>query len=62
MEVPHDIKTDRVVVMDMTGKIVDSRTNAEGKVQFNMSNLANGMYMVQVMYGEDTYRTKLSVQ
>lgn len=62
VEVPHDVKADRIVIMDMTGKIVDSRTNAEGKVQFNMSNLAKGMYMVQVMYGEDTFRTKLSVQ
>ncbi len=62
VEVPHDVKADRIVIMDMTGKIVDSRTNAEGKVQFNMSSLAKGMYMVQVMYGEDTYRTKLTVQ
>jgi len=62
VEIPHDIKADRIIVMDMAGKVIDSKANAEGKVQFNMSGLAKGIYMVQVMYGEDTYRTKLTVQ
>lgn len=62
VEIPHDIKAERIVVMDIAGKVIDSKTNAEGKVQFNMSGLAKGIYMVQVMYGEDTYRTKLTVQ
>ncbi len=62
VEIPHDVKVDKIVVMDITGKVVATKTNVEGNTTFELGDVARGVYMVNIMYGTEVYRTKLTVQ
>jgi hypothetical protein len=37
-----------IEVMDLTGRIVLTNTSSNDKIDFNISNLANGVYYVRV--------------
>ncbi len=37
-----------IEVMDLTGRIVLTNTSSNDKIDFNVSNLANGVYYVRV--------------
>ncbi|OSZ79059.1 hypothetical protein CAP35_12655 [Chitinophagaceae bacterium IBVUCB1] len=62
IEIQHDVKVDKIIVMDVTGKVVATRTNVEGNTKFDLGDVARGVYYVHVMYGTEVFRTKLTVQ
>ncbi|MCX6272190.1 MAG: serine hydrolase [Bacteroidetes bacterium] len=40
-------RNDNVCLMDMTGRLIECKRNTEGQLQFDLSALAPGMYLIQ---------------
>jgi hypothetical protein len=62
VEIPHAFENSEVLIMDMTGKTIERRTASEGRMQFDISGFAKGIYIVTVKSGDEVHRTKVSVQ
>jgi predicted RNA-binding protein with TRAM domain len=65
VEIPATNKSAEITIMDVTGRVIDSRsiTNNEGAaIQFNLSNIAKGIYLVKVNTGGTPYITKVVVR
>ena len=60
LEIQSDISPDRLVICDMTGKIVlDQNTDSK---RVNVAMLASGMYTIQAYAGERKFQAKFVKQ
>lgn len=50
-----------VTLMDMTGRVIESQL-AQGTVNFNFSNLSNGMYVIKVQSDKEVVEYKVTKQ
>jgi hypothetical protein len=50
-----------IAILDLTGKVIEKRSNVKGQQQFNINRVSLGMYMVQITIGKETFRTKISI-
>ncbi len=51
-----------VMVTDISGRVVANTTTEEQKFNLDMSNFAQGVYMLKIITGERTYNEKVIVQ
>ncbi|RYD57597.1 MAG: choice-of-anchor D domain-containing protein [Sphingobacteriales bacterium] len=62
IDMPVGTKNASVLIMDMAGKVIERRVTANTeRMQFDLSNIAKGCYMIQVS-GDRTYRSKIVIQ
>jgi hypothetical protein len=62
VEVPQIEETATVTVMDIQGKVLETRSigaNDNRKVRFDLSTKPYGMYLVDVLYGDQRYHAKI---
>jgi hypothetical protein len=57
-----DASNASIQVLDMTGKIVAQKEGVATKATFDLAGAAKGIYMLQVRYNNEVYRTKISIQ
>jgi hypothetical protein len=50
-----------IAILDLTGKVIEKRSNVKGHQQFHLDRVSLGMYMVQITIGKETFRTKISI-
>lgn len=62
IELPDGVTADKVIVMDIAGKVINAKENATGKTIFDLNKVAKGIYFVQVSYSGEIFRTKISIQ
>jgi hypothetical protein len=66
VEIPAATTGATVTVIDVNGRIVESRNVAAGndvqKVQFNLNGMSKGIHFVQVISGDSRYMTKVLLQ
>ena len=62
VELPSEVKGGQAVIMDMSGKVVSQKSFLpDTKLTFDLSNVAKGMYLIQVQNGENIYRGRVTV-
>jgi hypothetical protein len=62
IDIPATHKEAQITITDLTGKILETRAisdNTGQPVQFSLSNVARGVYLVKVVAGEDSYVEKV---
>jgi len=62
VEIPALYKDAQVMISDLNGKIIERRAiydNNGQPLQFSLSNVARGIYVVKVFAGETTYVEKI---
>ena len=62
VEIPAIHKDAQVVISDLNGKIIERRVvndNDGQPLQFSLSNVARGIYVIKVFAGETTYVEKI---
>jgi hypothetical protein len=63
VELPGDVKGGQAVILDMQGKVVDQKTFLpDSKLTFDLGSVAKGVYLIQVMNGDNIYRSRVVVQ
>jgi hypothetical protein len=65
VDVPQTEEVATVTLMDIQGKVLQSRklnVNDDHKVQFNLEDSPLGMYFIEVNYGAERFRTKIARQ
>jgi hypothetical protein len=62
VELPANVTAEKVMLMDMTGKVISQQNNITAKATFNLGNMAPGLYFIQVAYGNEVFRSKVMVQ
>jgi hypothetical protein len=65
IELPYIEDQASIMIKDVAGKTIQSRiiTEADGnKLTLNLGDAARGMYFVEVTYGDQRFRTKVTVQ
>jgi hypothetical protein len=58
---PADIENATISLLDMAGKLVESKTGVQGTIQFSQSGIANGVYMIYVTYGTEIFKSLITV-
>ncbi|MBC7641692.1 MAG: T9SS type A sorting domain-containing protein [Flavobacterium sp.] len=56
LQFPDQVKADKIVISDLTGKIILEQTSSTNQV--NVSQMANGMYIIQAFAGKENFQTK----
>jgi hypothetical protein len=62
VEVPQTEEVATVTLLEIQGKVIDSRkvnANDSRKVRFDLENNARGLYVIEVAYGETRFRGKI---
>lgn len=59
--IPGGIENASIKITDMTGKVVLTRENAKGLQQFSLDETLHGLYVVEVSYGDQVFRTILTI-
>jgi hypothetical protein len=62
VNVPQTEEVATVTLLDIQGKVIDSRkvnANDSRKVRFDLENNARGLYVIEVAYGETRFRGKI---
>jgi HYR domain/Secretion system C-terminal sorting domain len=65
VEIPVSSKTAEIMITDITGRVIETRSvseNTGAPVQFSLLNVAKGIYFVKVKAGDDVYVNKLIVR
>ena len=50
------MKADKIVITDLTGKVILEQTSNTNQV--DVSQFANGMYLIQAFSGKEKFQTK----
>lgn len=63
LQLPSEVTEGHLVIMDMLGKVVKKVTlNSASSLTFNMSDVADGVYMVEVKNGDAVYRKRMMIK
>ena len=63
LELPATVGTTEVLITDVAGKVIERRlAKDERKLQFDLSKVARGVYMVKVITPEKTYTSRVTLQ
>jgi hypothetical protein len=65
VELPATVDQGRITIMDLQGRLIASRsvTSLDGnKISFDLSEVARGLYLVHVSYGDKQLRGKLDIR
>ena len=65
VEIPDLFTNADITIMDVAGRVIDQRVitdNKGGVAQFNLSNVAKGVYMVRINTGDDANVVKVIVK
>jgi hypothetical protein len=65
VEIPGIYANPQITIIDLTGKIIEDRAVSENKgepVQFNLSNVAKGIYIVKVSANGSNQYFKLTIR
>ena len=62
LQLPHGETDAQVLIMDATGRTIAKHIMTENTKAFDLSNVAQGMYNIQVVIGTETYRTRVVIQ
>ncbi|XZF14865.1 T9SS type A sorting domain-containing protein [Chitinophagaceae bacterium MMS25-I14] len=65
LDIPDMTDASRIIITDINGKTVETRmldAHQPQKLQFNLSDHAKGIYLVEVRSGQDMYRSKVVIQ
>jgi hypothetical protein len=62
-DMPEGVKGGEATIMDMTGRIIEQkRFMPETELRFDLGHVAQGVYMLQVVNGGQTYRARVVIQ
>lgn len=61
VDIPTSSSTGKIVISDITGRVVESRTINPGTTSATFSNIGTGTYLVSVSLGNDSYHDKVVV-
>lgn len=62
IDLPSDVAAGEAIITDMTGKLIARKTFESGsKLNFDLQYAPKGVYLIQLVNGEDTYRSKISI-
>lgn len=56
LQFPNQVKADKIVISDLTGKVILEQTGFTNQV--DVSQFANGMYIIKAFSGKEEYQTK----
>jgi ATP-dependent protease HslVU (ClpYQ) peptidase subunit len=56
LQFPNQIKADKIVISDLTGKVILTQTSFPNQV--DISQIANGMYIIQAFSGKEKFTSK----
>lgn len=59
VNLPSEIENANITLFDMAGKVVKRMDGVNGLVQLSVGDLAQGVYMIEVQYGDVVYRIKI---
>jgi len=65
VEIPEEHTSAEITITDVTGRVVAQRSVTENKgevVQFNLDNVAKGIYLIKVTAGDEPNVTKVIVR
>ncbi len=62
LELPKQNDNTELMIFDVSGKVVETKTTNEAKISFDMSGYSKGVYMIQVKSGDHTYNEKVVFQ
>ncbi|MCB0695764.1 MAG: choice-of-anchor D domain-containing protein [Chitinophagaceae bacterium] len=63
IELPEDVKGGQAYVLDMSGRVISTvQFDTNAKIEINLGDVSNGVYMVQVMNDGNIYRSMVSVK
>ncbi len=62
LELPEQNDNTELMIFDVSGKVVETKTTNEAKISFDMSGYSKGVYMIQVKSGDHTYTEKVVFQ
>jgi hypothetical protein len=63
VELPDAVKGGQAIIMDMSGKLVQSKNfMPDTKLSFDLSGVAKGVYMIQIVNGAERYMARIVVQ
>ncbi len=65
VEIPATHTQAEIMITDVTGRVIDSRTIKDNKgeaIQFNLNTVAKGIYLIRVNAGEIPSITKVVVR
>jgi len=63
VELPEEVKGGQATILDMSGRVVRTVDfNTDAKVEINLGDVSNGVYMVQVLNNGNVYRSMVSVK
>jgi dihydroxyacetone kinase-like predicted kinase len=61
VELPSDIEAAEISMVDITGKLVERKTATGHTIEFNHTSIAQGVYMLHVRYGDETYSCRIVI-
>ena len=56
LQFPNQVTADKIVILDLTGKVILTQTSFSNQV--DISQIANGLYILQAISGKEKYQTK----
>jgi hypothetical protein len=63
LELPDGAKNASVLITDVSGRIIERRVvMGENAISFNLSKVAQGMYMIQVAIGNERYQSRITIE
>jgi hypothetical protein len=63
IELPEGTTNANVIITDMNGRIIERKAITEASsLQVNMSGVAQGMYLIQVATGTETYQSRITIK
>ncbi len=60
LQFPNDILIDKIIIIDLTGKIIIEQT--KNTTQVNTEGLASGMYLIQAISGEKKWQSEFVIE
>ncbi len=63
LELPAGTENANVLVTDLSGKVIMRKAATEGNIlKFDLSNTAQGIYLIQVVAGNDRYQSRITIK
>ena len=62
VELPAGMESANIAVTDMAGKLILTKAADGNKIQIDLGSVAQGMYMVHVTSGDQSYRSRVVVE